>query len=127
MVNGKHIVVVDDDIYLCEMITQILSIEGYRVTTLQDGGELLEKLADYKPDLLLLDIMMPKMNGQDVLKALRLKSEIPVIILTGVMGPDSAADLIEKGADDYIRKPFYPHELIARVGAKLRRSALKSS
>jgi DNA-binding response OmpR family regulator len=123
----KHLVVLDDDIYLCEMITQILKIEGYKVTTLQDGRILIDKLDEYKPDLILLDIKMPLMTGAEVLQALRLKSQVPVIILTGVTDPDSVPSLIEMGADDFIKKPFYPHELLARVNAKLRRSALRST
>lgn len=127
MATGKHIIVVDDDIYLCDMISQILKIEGYTVTALQDGTLLLEKFDEYKPDLILLDIMMPKLSGQEVLKAIRLKSQVPVIMLTGVVDNDTVSSLIEMGADDYVKKPFYPHELTARVSAKLRRSALKSS
>jgi two-component system response regulator MtrA len=127
MTTGKHIVVLDDDIYLCDMISQILKIEGYTVTALQDGTILLDKLTEYKPDLILLDIMMPNLSGQEVLKAVRLKSQIPVIMLTGVIDNDTVSSLIELGADDYIKKPFYPHELTARVSAKLRRSAFKSS
>jgi DNA-binding response OmpR family regulator len=127
MPTGKHIVVVDDDIYLSDMISQILTIEGYSVTMLQDGEVLLKNLDEYKPDLILLDIKMPVISGYDVLKAIRLKSRVPVIMLTGVMETESISACIEMGADDYIKKPFYPHELVARVRAKLRRSALQST
>jgi DNA-binding response OmpR family regulator len=127
MVKGKHIIVLDDDIYLCEMISQILKIEGYAVTTLQDGTVLMEKWEEYNPDLVLLDIRMPKMSGSEVLKAIRTKTQIPVIMLTGVMDNDTVSSFIEMGADDFIKKPFYPHELLARVSAKLRRNAMRTT
>jgi DNA-binding response OmpR family regulator len=127
MLTGKHIVIVDDDFYFAEMVSEILSVEGYSVTKLQDGMSLIERLDSYKPDLILLDIMMPNMSGYEVLKAVRSVSSVPIIMLTGVMDTDTIADCIEAGANDYIKKPFYPHELTARVRAKLRRSALQSS
>ena len=122
MVTNRHIIVLDDDIYLADMISETLVSEGYRVTILQDGAELLQNFDAFNPDLILLDIMMPGMSGNDVLKAVRLKSSVPVIMLTGVTDTESVAACIELGADDYVKKPFYPHELIARVQAKLRRS-----
>jgi DNA-binding response OmpR family regulator len=127
METNKHIIVLDDDIYLAEMVSQILTIEGYKVTVFKDGVALLDKLDELKPDLILLDIRMPVMTGHEVLKAIRLKSSVPVIMLTGVMDTDSVAFCIEMGADDYIKKPFFPHELVARVQAKLRRSAFQSA
>jgi DNA-binding response OmpR family regulator len=127
MAISKHIVILDDDIYLAEMVAQVLSIEGYQVTSLQDGSNLIENLDEIKPDLILLDIKMPVISGDDILKAIRLKSDVPVIMLTGVMDNDMVAACIEIGADDYVKKPFYPHELLARVKAKLRRKAITSN
>jgi DNA-binding response OmpR family regulator len=126
MVTRKHIVIVDDDIYLAEMVTQILNIEGYTVTSFQDGTYLIENLDIIKPDLILLDIKMPIISGDSILKIVRSKSQLPVIMLTGFLANDTIAAYVEMGADDYIKKPFYPHELLARVKARLRRNALTS-
>ena len=127
MIDGKQIVVLDDDIFLSQMISEILTFEGYTATLFANGEELLAQLENCRPDLILLDIKMPGMSGYDVLKAIRQKSQVPVIMLTGVTETDSVSACMEMGADDYIKKPFYPHELIARVRAKLRRSALQSA
>jgi two-component system, OmpR family, response regulator MtrA len=122
MDTGKHIIVIDDDEYLAEMVNQILMYEGYLVTSFQDGLVFLTKMDECKPDLILLDIKMPQISGYELLKAIRLKSSLPVIMLTGVMDLDSIAACIEQGADDYLKKPFHPQELVARIRAKLRRS-----
>lgn len=126
METAKRVVIVEDDIYLAEMVSQVLSIEGYNVTVLQDGAILIDEWDQYQPDLILLDIRMPKISGYEVLQSIRLRSSVPVIMLTGVMDSEAVSICFDLGADDYIKKPFYPRELIARVGAKLRRSTIQS-
>jgi DNA-binding response OmpR family regulator len=121
MENIKHIIVVDDDIYLTEMVRQTLLPEGYRVTVYNNGINLLDHISETNTDLILLDIKMPGIDGYEILKQIQSKFSIPIIMLTGISTPDSMISSIDLGADDYIIKPFYPQELVARIKARLRR------
>jgi DNA-binding response OmpR family regulator len=121
MKEFQHIFVVDDDVYLAEMVRQTLLSEGFAVTVFNDSREVLSSIENIKPDLILLDIKMPGLDGNNLLKIIRPKYDIPVIILTGVTTAESMASSIELGADDYVIKPFHPVELIARIKAKFRR------
>ncbi len=121
MSANKHIFVVDDDIYLAEMVKQTLLAEGYVVTVFNDGGDVLENIAKNRPDLVLLDIKIPGLDGNEILKQIHSEYDISVIMLTGVNNAESMALSLDLGADDYIVKPFHPEELIARIKSKFRR------
>jgi len=97
-------------------------VEGYDVITASDGSSALELLEEYKPELVILDIMMPGLDGFQVLDLIRKRSNVPVIMVTARGEVTSLRDALVLGADDYVRKPFSVRELVARVRAKLRRT-----
>ena len=115
------ILVVDDDAALAEMLTIVLEAEGFEPLVVGDGLEALPRLREFQPDLVLLDLMLPGMNGIDVCRALRAESTVPVVMLTAKSDTVDVVLGLESGADDYMVKPFKPKELIARVRARLRR------
>lgn len=117
------ILVVDDEANIVELVRLYLEQEGFRVIEAADGGGALELLDRENPDLLVLDIMLPKIDGWEVCRRARATSQVPIIMLTA---RDAEVDRIvglEIGADDYLVKPFSPRELVARVKAVLRRSS----
>lgn len=116
------ILVVDDEASIVTMLAYNLKKEGYDVVTAEDGEVALEKFESENPDLLLLDIMMPKMDGYEVCRKIREKSNVPIIMLTARADEVDKVVGLEMGADDYVTKPFGNRELIARVKANLRRS-----
>ena len=116
------ILVVDDEASIVTMLAYNLKKEGYDVVTAEDGEVALEKFESENPDLLLLDIMMPKMDGYEVCLKIREKSNVPIIMLTARADEVDKVVGLEMGADDYVTKPFGNRELIARVKANLRRS-----
>lgn len=115
----KSILLVDDDLTLREMYTERLKTEGFTVETAKDGEEALAKAKDLKPNIILLDIMMPKINGLDVLRKLKQAPEtenIPVIVLTALIQDREKMESITRGADDYIVKSeMMPGDVIAKV------------
>ncbi|WP_426348196.1 response regulator [Alloiococcus sp. CFN-8] len=117
---GK-ILVIDDDENICEVIKMYLESSGYDTKVGHNGKVAQELFMDYKPDLVLLDVMIPSMDGIDVLKWIRKENETPVIMLTAKGETFDKVLALELGADDYIVKPFEPKELIARVKAVIRR------
>lgn len=117
---GK-ILIVDDDENICEVIKMYLENSGYSTKVCYDGKAALEAFAQYMPDLVLLDIMLPHMDGIDILKWIRREYETPAIMLTAKGETFDKVLALELGADDYIVKPFEPKEMIARVKAVLRR------
>ncbi|WP_186431219.1 response regulator transcription factor [Clostridium sp. BSD9I1] len=121
--DGKiaKVLVVDDDNNICEVIKMYLENAGYEVRVSNDGKEAQEAFLEYKPELVLLDIMLPHIDGVDVLKWIRKDSEVPVIMLTAKGETFDKVLALELGADDYIVKPFEPKELLARIKAVLRR------
>lgn len=120
--NSKKILVVDDESQITELLKSYLEREGYQVAVAADGEEALTIADAERPDLILLDLMLPKKNGYEVCREIRAKSRIPIIMLTARdEEPDKIVGL-ELGADDYITKPFSPREAVARVRAVLRRS-----
>jgi len=121
------VMVVDDEEAVLNLVQRILEEAGYNVFTATNGQEALDKIFQLVVDLLLLDIMMPGLNGFQVLTLLRKQSDIPVIMLTGKGEVDSVRDALNLGADDYVTKPFRPRELVARIEAKLRRAGLEAS
>ena len=120
---ASTILVVDDEKNIVQLARLYLNKEGYQVESAYDGAEGLKKARSIRPDLIILDIMMPEMDGLAVCKELRKTSNVPIIMLTA---RDEDVDRIvglEIGADDYVTKPFNPRELVARVKAVLRRTA----
>ena len=124
MANEK-ILVVDDDTNICELLRLYLTKEGYQVTVANDGEEGLEKFNQVKPDMVLLDVMMPRMDGLEVCRRIRSlqggAAQVPVLMLTAKGDPMDRIIGLELGADDYLPKPFEPRELLARIRAILRR------
>ena len=121
MANEK-ILVVDDDTNICELLRLYLTKEGYQVTVANDGEEGLEKFNQVKPDMVLLDVMMPKMDGLEVCRRIRKAGNTPVMMLTAKGETFDKVLGLELGADDYISKPFRLRELMARIKTVLRRS-----
>ena len=116
------VLVVEDDSNISQLLQLYLEKEGYAVTTAADGGEGLAKFQAIHPDLVLLDVMMPVMDGWAVCKAIREESQTPVIMLTAKSEVDDKISGLKSGADDYITKPFEMKEVLARIEAVLRRS-----
>ena len=117
-----HILAVDDETQVTLVIKRVLEQEGYTVTTTNDGYAALDIVVNSQPDLVILDINMPGINGYQVLEKIREQHDIPVIMLSADQDVSSVGNSIGLGADDYIRKPFHLRELSARVKAKLRKS-----
>ena len=117
----KTILIVEDDSNIRELLQMYLSQEGYRIETAQDGADGLRAFKRVHPDLVLLDLMMPVMDGTQMIRELRAFSNTPVIVLTAKGEVFDKVTLLELGADDYITKPFEMREVIARVRAVLRR------
>jgi two-component system response regulator CpxR len=117
-----RVLIVDDDVELTELVSEYLRSEGFEVESVHDGEAGLQRAQSGQNALVVLDIMLPKMNGLDVLRALRPKSQVPVLILTA-RGDDMDRIIgLEIGADDYLGKPFNVRELVARIRAILRRA-----
>jgi len=120
---AQTILVVDDDPKLVRIVEINLTQEGYRVRTAGDGEEALAAVAEERPDLVVLDVMMPRMSGLDMCKQLKAKHpSIPIIILTARGQEVDKVVGLELGAEDYVTKPFSIRELLARVKAVLRRA-----
>ena len=115
------VLIVEDDRNIAELLQLYLEKEGYAVITAEDGGKGLEKFRAIKPDLVLLDVMMPVMDGWAVCKAIRAESQVPIIMLTAKGETDDKVAGLKQGADDYITKPFEMKEVLARIEAVLRR------
>jgi two-component system KDP operon response regulator KdpE len=120
--SGKTVLVVDDESRMVEFIAMNLELEGFRVVRAANGSEALEKASREHPDLVLLDIMMPEMDGFETLEGLRETSSVPVIFLTAKSEEVDRIKGLDLGADDYITKPFSPRELVSRIRAVLRRT-----
>lgn len=122
--NKKQILLIDDDHELAELLVDYLAQQGFIVHCCFDGQSGLEKAYNKKFDLILLDVMMPKLNGFEVLKALGNESTTPVLMLTAKGDNNDKVRGLELGADDYLSKPFHHQELLARINAILRRIQL---
>ncbi|WP_192814848.1 MtrAB system response regulator MtrA [Tsukamurella sp. 1534] len=118
-----RILVIDDDPALAEMLTIVLRNEGFDSMVVGDGTQALSAAREFRPDLVLLDLMLPGMNGIDVCRVLRADSSVPIVMLTAKADTVDVVLGLESGADDYVIKPFKPKELVARVRARLRRTA----
>ncbi|WP_211225707.1 MtrAB system response regulator MtrA [Nocardioides alkalitolerans] len=116
-----RILVVDDDASLAEMLTIVLRQEGFEPAVCLRGDEALAAFREFRPDLLLLDLMLPGKDGIDVCKEIRAESGIPIVMLTAKGDTVDVVVGLESGADDYVVKPFKPKELVARIRARVRR------
>ena len=116
------VLIAEDDKNIAELLQMYLEKEGYAVTVAPDGGQALSKFRAIKPDLVLLDVMMPVMDGWGVCRAIRAESKTPIIMLTAKGETDDKVNGLKAGADDYITKPFEMKEVLARIEAVLRRS-----
>jgi len=119
---SKTIMVVDDEKRLVSLVESYLAQEGYRVISANNGKEALPIASREKPDLIILDLMMPEMDGYGFMREHRKEMDTPIILLTARVDDDERVIGLELGADDYITKPFRPRELVARVRAVLRRA-----
>jgi two-component system alkaline phosphatase synthesis response regulator PhoP len=122
----KKVLVIDDEEHLTSLVKAYLVKDGYQVTIANNGREGLAAVQRVHPDLIILDIMMPEMDGYEFIRILRVDSDTPVIFLTAKVDEQERVLGLELGADDYIVKPFYPRELISRVRAVLRRQTKRS-
>jgi len=116
-----RVLVVDDDASLAEMLTIVLRQEGFDSRVCARGDLALAEFRDYKPDVLLLDLMLPGKDGIDVCKEIRAESGVPIVMLTAKTDTIDVVVGLESGADDYVVKPFKPKELVARIRARVRR------
>jgi len=119
--TGKRVLVVDDDVKTVELVKLYLNRDGYRVLTAYNGIEALRLAREGRPDLIVLDLMLPGMDGLEVCRTLREESDVPIIMLTAMTTDQDKLNGLELGADDYMTKPFSPRELAARVRTVLRR------
>jgi DNA-binding response OmpR family regulator len=123
--SGQKVLVVDDEDHIVELARLYLSREGYQVEGVADGAAALTRFAQIKPDLVVLDIMLPGVDGLTICKEIRKQSQVPIIMLTA---RDEVTDKVvglEVGADDYLTKPFHPQELVARAKALVRRARIE--
>lgn len=123
----KRILVVDDEPRMIDFIRMNLELEGFQVLEAQNGLEALEAIRTHLPDVVVLDVMMPQLDGFETLRMLREFSSIPVIMLTAKGEEDDKVRGLELGADDYVTKPFGPRELSSRIRAVLRRAEMPSA
>lgn len=127
MVDIKKILVVDDDKNICELLKLYLKKEGFDVIFAYDGSEAVSKAKSENPNLIILDVMMPIINGWEACKLIRQFTEVPIIMLTALDTTENKVQGLNIGADDYIVKPFEPVEVVARVNALLRRAEKPSA
>ncbi|MCA9950365.1 MAG: response regulator transcription factor [Anaerolineales bacterium] len=120
--QGKKILIIDDDYHICHIIETSVVKEGAQVTIAQDGHEGLSRFYEVQPDLVILDIMMPEMDGWAVCRLIRQSSDIPIIMLTALHSEDDIVRGLDYGAIDYVTKPFSVKVLLARVRAAMRQS-----
>jgi DNA-binding response OmpR family regulator len=119
---SQTVLVVDDERHIVQLVKLYLTNEGYQVEAAHDGQEAIEKVRLVKPDLIVLDLMLPNVSGLEICRQLRQESDVPIIMLTARDEPEDRVAGLELGADDYVTKPFNPRELAARVKAVLRRT-----
>ncbi len=124
--NGRRILIIDDDASLAEMLQLVLRQEGFETTWCASGDAALEVFRSALFDLVLLDLMLPGLDGVAVCRRIRADSGVPIVMLTAKSDTGDVVDGLEAGADDYIPKPFKPRELVARVWTRLRRPPAES-
>lgn len=121
--TSSMILVVDDDVALAEMLQIVLQASGFETSWVARGDRVLDEFRRCRPDLVLLDVMLPGRDGVDVCRDLRAESDVPIVMLTAKSDTRDIVEGLEAGADDYVPKPFKTQELLARVKTRLRRSA----
>jgi two-component system response regulator MtrA len=124
--NGRRILIIDDDASLAEMLQLVLRQEGFETTWCASGDAALDVFRSAQFDLVLLDLMLPGLDGVAVCRRIRADSGVPIVMLTAKSDTGDVVDGLEAGADDYIAKPFKPRELVARVWTRLRRPPTES-
>ncbi|MDX9850043.1 MAG: response regulator transcription factor [Anaerolineaceae bacterium] len=124
--RNKKVLIVDDDADTIELIKRILRLSDFDVASARNGMDAISIVEKIQPDIILLDLMMPDIDGKTTLKNLREITQSPVIVVSALSSKDSIVDLLNSGSDDYVTKPFHRDELIARIHAVLRRSKLLS-
>ena len=125
----RSVLIADDDEILVELVRLQLEAAGYEVEVARDGERALEAVRDVRPDAVILDAMMPVMNGQEVLRALRADpafAELPVMMLTARKGQEDIVTFLSSGANEYLTKPFIPQELLLRLEMMLRNALRKT-
>ena len=122
----SRILIVDDDASLAEMLQLVLKQEGFETVWCATGDAAVKAFRDNAPDLVLLDLMLPGLNGVDVCRRIRAESGVPIVMLTAKSDTGDVVDGLEAGADDYVPKPFKPRELVARIWTRLRRPPAES-
>jgi two-component system phosphate regulon response regulator OmpR len=122
-IDDPHILVVDDDKRLRDLLNRYLKENGFRVTPARDAADARHKLASFDVDLIVLDVMMPGESGFELTESLRQTSRVPILLLTAMAESEDRIGGLERGADDYLAKPFEPRELVLRIRTILRRIA----
>ncbi|HHQ48336.1 MAG TPA: response regulator transcription factor [Acidobacteria bacterium] len=122
MGNRRRVLVIDDDLELCELLERYLGNEGFQVESVHDGENGVERALSSEPEVVVLDVMLPGLDGFEVLSRIRRRSEVPIVMLTARGDEVDRIVGLEAGADDYLPKPFNPRELAARLRAVLRRA-----
>ncbi|MCX7681551.1 MAG: response regulator transcription factor [Anaerolineae bacterium] len=125
--DRERILVVDDDAEILNILRALLEAHGFAVYTASEGATALHYLNQVAPDLVILDLLMPGLDGQEVCWRIRQQSPVPILLLTALDKVEAIVEGLNRGADDYIVKPFHPAELLARIRALLRRSRLQAS
>lgn len=125
--QNKKILIVEDEHKIAEVIEAYLKKEGYQTLTAYDGNNALSLFESESPDMILLDLMLKILSGEEVCKSIRKKSNVPIIMITAKVSEDSKIQGLNLGADDYITKPFSPRELVARVNSLFRRCSDNNS
>jgi DNA-binding response OmpR family regulator len=120
--DSNDVLIIDDDAELCKLVTRFLTDEGFAIESAQNGEQGIAAALSRKPEMIVLDVMMPGMNGFEVLRRIRAESRTPVLMLTAKGDVHDRILGLELGADDYLAKPFDPQELAARIRAILRRA-----
>ena len=125
--GGASVLVVDDERKIRDVVARYLEAAGFAVLVAGSGQKALELAARARPDLVVLDLMLPDLSGEEVLRSIRTLAEVPIIVLTAKSSEEDRVANLRQGADDYLVKPFSPRELVARVEAVLRRSGPPAS
>lgn len=123
--RNKRVLIVDDDVDTIELLKRILLLAKFDVASSKTGLDALDMVDRVRPDVILLDLMMPEMDGREILTRIRTKTMSPVIIVSALTNKETVVELLNQGSDDYITKPFHRDEIIARINAVIRRSRYK--
>ena len=123
MATEPLVLVADDEVRITKLVSLTLREHGFRVVTAESGQSALQKAEEYRPDVVVLDILMPDLDGMEVMRELQERRPVPIILLTAKGATADKAQGLDMGADDYVAKPFHPDELAARIRAVIRRAS----